>query len=84
MPGAAAGIADEEAFAHVPGMGKEAPFRRDDGHAFAAGGFAGERRDDPWGRDDAGGNVREKLAAGFHLGWTVVNLIWPPKPSIWL
>src|SRR6185436_2473547 len=43
MPGAAVGIADEEAFAHMPGMGVEAPFRRDDGHPFAAGGFASER-----------------------------------------
>src|SRR5437762_6839310 len=50
MPAAVAGIADEITFAHVPGMGKEAPFRRDDGHAFAAGGVAGERRDEPGGR----------------------------------
>ena len=68
MPCATAGIADEEAFAHVPGVGEEAPFRRDDGQAFAAGGFAGKRWDDPRGRDDAGSNVLEKFASGFHLG----------------
>src|SRR5438034_946987 len=71
MPDAAARIADEEAFAHVPGMGKEAPFRRDDGHAFAAGGFAGERRNDPGDRDDAGGDVPEKLASCFHRSFQV-------------
>jgi len=39
MPDAAAGIANEEAFTHVPGMGVETPLRRDDGHAFAPGGL---------------------------------------------
>ena len=74
MPGAATGIADEEAFAHVPGMGVEAPFRRDDGQASAAGAFAGERRDDPGGCDDAGGNVLEKLASCFHLGQGTIGV----------
>src|SRR5258707_9088288 len=47
MPGAVSRITDEEAFAHVPGMGKEAPFRRDNSHTFAAGGLAGKSRDRP-------------------------------------
>src|SRR5213593_3726699 len=67
MPGAATRIADEEAFAHVPGMGKKAPFRRDDGHAFAAGRFAGKRRDHPGGRGDADGDAIKELASCFHL-----------------
>src|SRR5947207_7234284 len=66
MPVAATGIADQKAFPHVPGMGKEAPFRRHNGQAFAASGFAGERRDDPGDRYDAGGDVLEELASCFH------------------
>src|SRR5207244_2753819 len=49
------------------GMGKEAPFRRDDGHAFAARGVAGKRREHPGGRHYAGADVLKELASCFHV-----------------
>ena len=68
MPGAATRIAEEEAFTHVPGMGKKAPLRGNDGHAFAAGGFASKRRNHPRRRDEASGDLLKKFASCFfHL-----------------
>src|SRR5439155_7956645 len=64
MPGATGGIADEETFRHVPGMGLEAPFGRHDRQAFAGSGFTGESVPDPRDRNDAGGNLLEKIASG--------------------
>src|SRR5437899_1646995 len=75
MPATAAGITCQKAFAHVPGMGVETPFRRDDGHALSANRFVGESRDNPGRRDDAGGHALEELASCFHKS----SQVRPPR-----